>query len=69
MRLLEMKSSGKFSLVQAATDDTFPYAILSHTWIDDQELTYQDLINRTGHSKSGYDKIKFCGEQAAKDGL
>ncbi|EDN92191.1 hypothetical protein SS1G_08054 [Sclerotinia sclerotiorum 1980 UF-70] len=26
-------------------------------------------MNDTGKSKSGYEKIKFCGEQAAKDGL
>jgi hypothetical protein len=69
MRLLEMKSSGEFSLIQAATHDTFPYAILSHTWTDGQEVTYQDLISSAGNGKSGYDKIKFCGEQAAKDGL
>ncbi|KAK6605164.1 hypothetical protein H4I96_05746 [Botrytis cinerea] len=68
MRLLEMKSPGEFSLIHVATHDTLPYAILSHTWAD-QEVTYQDLISGTGKSKSGYEKIKFCGEQAAKDGL
>ncbi|PQE21863.1 hypothetical protein CJF31_00007706 [Rutstroemia sp. NJR-2017a BVV2] len=34
-----------------------------------QEVTYHDLISGAGKSKSGYEKIKFCGEQAAKDGL
>ncbi|EDN98515.1 hypothetical protein SS1G_13374 [Sclerotinia sclerotiorum 1980 UF-70] len=68
MRLLEMKSPGEFSLIHVATHDTLPYAILSHTWTD-QEVTYKDLISGTGKSKSGYKKIKFCGEQAAKDGL
>ena len=68
MRLLEMKSPGEFSLIYVATHDTLPYATLSHTWTD-QEVTYQDLISGTGKSKSGYEKIKFCGEQAAKDGL
>jgi heterokaryon incompatibility protein (HET) len=69
MRLLEMKSPGEFSLVQAATHNTLPYAILSHTWIHDQEVTYRDLISGTGKGKAGYEKIKFCGEQATKDGL
>ncbi len=69
MRLLEIKSSGEFSLIKAATHDTFPYVILSHTWTNGQEVTYQDLISSTGNSKSGYNKIKFCGEQAANDGL
>ncbi|KAN0117100.1 hypothetical protein V8E51_003077 [Hyaloscypha variabilis] len=68
MRLLEMKSLGEFSLIQVATHNTLPYAILSHTWTD-QEVTYQDLISGAGKSKSGYEKIKFCGEQAARDGL
>ena len=69
MRLLEMKSHGEFSLIQVATHNTLSYAILSHTWTDGQEVTYQDLISGAGNSKSGYDKIKFCGEQATKDGL
>jgi Heterokaryon incompatibility protein (HET) len=68
MRLLEMKSPGEYSLIQVATHNTVPYAILSHTWTD-QEVTYQDLIRGTGKDKSGYEKIKFCREQAAKDDL
>jgi hypothetical protein len=68
MRLLEMKAPGEFSLIQVATHNTLPYAILSHTWTD-QEVTYQDLISGAGKSKSGYEKIKFCGEQATRDGL
>jgi hypothetical protein len=27
------------------------------------------LINNVGSSKKGYKKIKFCGNQAQKDGL
>lgn len=68
MRLLEMKRPGEFSLVQVATYDIFPYAILSHTWTD-EEVTYQDLISSAGKSKSGYKKIEFCREQATRDGL
>jgi len=68
MRLLEMKSPGEFSLIQVANHNTLPYAILSHTWTG-EEFTYQDLISGTGKSKSGYEKIKFCGERATRDGL
>jgi hypothetical protein len=68
MRLLEMKNPGEFSLVQVTTHNTLPYAILSHTWTG-QEVTYQDLISGVGEGKTGYEKINFCGEQAAKDGL
>jgi len=69
MRLLEMKSPGEFSLVQVATHDTLPYAILSHTWTYGQEVNYEDVITGAGKDKTGYEKIKFCGEQAAQDGL
>jgi Heterokaryon incompatibility protein (HET) len=68
MRLLEMKASGEFSLIQVATHNVLPYAILSHTWTS-QEVTYQDLISGAGKVMAGYEKIKFCGEQAARDGL
>ncbi|KAI5364440.1 hypothetical protein J4E82_011451, partial [Alternaria postmessia] len=48
-----------------------PYAILSHTWSEnnEDEVSYDDLRNETGREKSGYAKLKFCAEQAAKDGL
>jgi len=68
MRLLEIKGPGEFGLIQVATHNTLPYAILSHTWTA-QEVTYQDLMSGAGKSKSGYNKIKFCGEQATRDGL
>ncbi|KAI9784312.1 MAG: hypothetical protein M1839_002373 [Geoglossum umbratile] len=46
------------------------YAILSHTWGEDkEEVTYRDLIYGTGKNKVGYEKIRFCGEQARRDGL
>jgi hypothetical protein len=46
-----------------------PYAILSHTWNEGQEVTFDDLMDGTGKSKTGYEKIQFCGEQAKHDGL
>jgi hypothetical protein len=71
MRLLGLQDHGKFSLVEFQGNDNIPpYAILSHTWgPDKEEVTYRDLVNDTGQGKSGYDKIRFCGKQARKDGL
>jgi len=71
MRLLENKGSGKFSLTKDFLgDDEVPsYAILSHTWKEGQEVTFDDLVNGTGKSKSGFDKIRFCADQAERDGL
>jgi hypothetical protein len=68
MRLLKLVGDG-FSLVQVPTHNKFPYAILSHTWVSGQEVTYQELLSGGGKEKSGYEKIKFCGRQAMNDGL
>jgi hypothetical protein len=64
MRLLQRLDTGAFSLTEDLLgDDTIPlYAILSHTWVDGQEVTYQDLEAGTGGGKSGYDKLWFCAE-------
>ena len=72
MRLLLRGNTGEFSLTKDLVgDDTIPpYAILSHTWgADTEEVTFKDLINGTGKDKSGYEKIRFCGEQARQDDL
>ena len=34
-----------------------------------EEVTFKDIIKGTGKSKAGYTKIRFCGKQAAKNGL
>ncbi|KAH6725060.1 beta transducin-like protein HET-D2Y [Leptodontidium sp. MPI-SDFR-AT-0119] len=71
MRLLEYNCDGEFSLTKDFLAGMIPeYAILSHTWgADTEEVTFRDLIDGTGKSKAGYDKIRFCGEQANRDGL
>jgi hypothetical protein len=71
MRLLEINSAGEFTLTKDLVSDDIPrYAILSHTWgADTEEVTFKDLTNGTTASKPGYQKIRFCGEQARRDGL
>jgi hypothetical protein len=70
MRLLERNNDSEFSLTQDFNNDIPRYAILSHTWgADTEEVTFRDLMDGTGKSKAGYDKIRFCGEQARRDGL
>jgi hypothetical protein len=71
MRLLYRNRTGEFSLTKDLEgDDTIPsYAILSHTWEEGQEVTFQDIIDGVGQSKTGYNKIRFCGKQAEHDGL
>lgn len=71
MRLLQYNSDGEFSLTKDFVGGQIPeYAILSHTWgPDTEEVTYRDVIDSTGKNKVGYEKIRFCGEQARRDGL
>ncbi|KAB2100486.1 hypothetical protein AG0111_0g11281 [Alternaria gaisen] len=71
MRLLQIQANGSFSLVSHENISGPPYAILSHTWSEnnEDEVSYDDLRNETGREKSGYAKLKFCAEQATKDGL
>ena len=70
MRLLRLEDNGEFSLVEFVGKNIPRYAVLSHTWrADDEEVTFKDLVEGAGQSKPGYSKIRFCGKQAAKDGL
>ncbi|KAF2191621.1 HET-domain-containing protein, partial [Zopfia rhizophila CBS 207.26] len=70
MRLLRPEDDDKFSLTEFVGNNIPSYAILSHTWgADDEEVTFKDLVKGKGMNKTGYDKIHFCGKQAAKDGL
>lgn len=54
-----------------------PYAILSHTWGTGVEVTFQEMRKSVDGSpesirlrqKEGFEKIKKCCIQAARDGL
>ncbi|KAF4628465.1 hypothetical protein G7Y89_g9687 [Cudoniella acicularis] len=70
MRLLLRSETGRFTLTKefVGDDQIPPYAILSHTWgPDNEEVTFEDIVNGTGEAKPGYAKIRFCGEQARQD--
>jgi hypothetical protein len=70
MRFLKLEACGEFSLTEFVGDSIPEYAILSHTWgADGSEAIFKDLMDYTGKDKTGYAKIKFCGNQAAKNGL
>ncbi|PVH94371.1 hypothetical protein DM02DRAFT_645967 [Periconia macrospinosa] len=70
MRLLRREVNGEFRLYEFLGDEIPSYAILSHTWgPDEDELTFEDLSNRSGVHKPGYSKPLLCADQAEKDGL
>jgi hypothetical protein len=69
MRLLQTLPNGDLCLTEDFLDDAIPpYAILSHTW-GDEEVTFQDINEGTGRDKAGYAKLRFSSDQAARDGL
>ena len=71
MRLLDRNGSGEFIFTKdfVSDDETPQYAILSHTWTEGQEVTFKDMKDGTSKSNAGYDKIRFCGQQAERDDL
>jgi hypothetical protein len=71
MRLLRrLPASDDYILEEYVGNSIPPYAILSHTWgLDNDEVTFKDVMKSQGKDKPGYRKLKFCSEQAAKDDL
>ncbi|KAK7177557.1 Vegetative incompatibility protein HET-E-1-like protein 15 [Paraphaeosphaeria sporulosa] len=70
MRLLRRRNEDDYNLTRFIDVAIPPYAVLSHRWgQDNEEVTLEDITNRTGKSKAGYRKIQRCAEQALRDGL
>ncbi|KAI0421142.1 heterokaryon incompatibility protein-domain-containing protein [Xylaria grammica] len=69
MRLLKRREDGGVELTDHPSKIP-AYAILSHTWgHKDEEVSFVDIRQGIGQLKSGFQKIDFCGKQAATDGL
>ncbi|KAH6659206.1 heterokaryon incompatibility protein-domain-containing protein [Truncatella angustata] len=71
MRLLQLGANDELTITRDIVPDSTPYAILSHTWGTggDDEVTFQDVTQKKGKRKPGYQKILFCGKHAKRDGL
>ncbi|KAI1264417.1 heterokaryon incompatibility protein-domain-containing protein [Xylariaceae sp. FL1019] len=70
MRLLRVQD-GKISLTKDYISSPGPYAILSHTWSEnnDDEVSLADMVGGRPEQKKGFAKIEFCAKQALSDGL
>ena len=75
MRLLYTTDDGRLGRTEDLIGDKIPpYAILSHTW-GGKEVVFDDLndVENTedisAQSRGGYRKIRFCAQQAERDGL
>ncbi|KAI0544786.1 TPR-like protein [Xylaria curta] len=76
MRLLQRQDNGSLTLTTFSDDNIPPYAILSHTWgEDDEEVTFREItegvtLQKYDYTqKKGYRKIDFCANSAASDKL
>lgn len=65
MRLL---STFTLALSEFVGSQVPPYAILSHTW-GDEEVLINDIHNGTARSKRGFKKLGGCCEKAVADGF
>ncbi|KAI0900348.1 heterokaryon incompatibility protein-domain-containing protein [Annulohypoxylon nitens] len=71
MRLINTKSSD-YKMKEFFGDEIPPYAILSHTWKQDEEVTFQEWQNMDSPSirqKPGFIKITDTCRQAKLDGF
>lgn len=70
MRLLEIGANGCLTMVNHTGRHVPPYAILSHTWMgDENEVSHEDWVSGIPTRKTGYSKIRSCADQAMRDGL
>jgi hypothetical protein len=74
MRRLQLEDDGNLSLVEFIGENIPPYDILSHMWSQtDPGISFATFVPGGCTSqpkyKRSYDKIRRCGEQAAKDRL
>lgn len=67
--LKDLAVGAGFELTSFIDNLTPPYAILSHTRTDSQEVTYSELLAGAGADKRGYAEIRFYGKRAAADEL
>jgi ankyrin repeat protein len=65
MRLL---NTDNFEVKEFRDDEVPRYAILSHTW-DEEEVTFQDIEGTRAANKKGYEKVKSCCSVARANGL
>jgi hypothetical protein len=65
MRLLNVHT---LKISDHNNDNIPPYAILSHTW-GEEEVTYVDFLEGKASSLKGYAKIQGCCKQTIADGL
>lgn len=72
MRLLKASTvaseAQQLELVEFVGREVPGYAILSHTWGED-EVLYEDVATLSARKRKAFPKVKYAAEQTRKDGL
>jgi tetratricopeptide (TPR) repeat protein len=69
MRLLHLDTLDRPISIDFRGKPIPPYAILSHRWSDSETLIEDISSGNYKEKQEGYRKLRFCAEQAVKDGL
>ncbi|KAM0797170.1 heterokaryon incompatibility protein-domain-containing protein [Usnea florida] len=67
---MRLVNSSTLQLLDFSADKIPKYAILSHTWREDEdEVLFMDMEKGSAESKAGYQKLRYACKQAAAAGL
>ena len=67
-RLMWLLNARTYELEEFHGDDKPEYGILSHTWENKGEVSFEDVWNRRQAGLQGWRKIECCCKQALSDG-
>jgi hypothetical protein len=66
MRWRRRSETGEITLTQNLVGDNSipPYAIISHTWgQDNEEVTFEDMVKGVGVEKQGYKRLRIAANK------
>ena len=68
MRLLEIQHDGTIALTEdlIGADNVPAYAILSHTWLPGQEVTFDEFKRGLGRDKAGFDNAYIASSASSQ---
>jgi hypothetical protein len=69
LRLLRRDKDGNLHFQEFIGGNVPPYAVLSHRWIDGEEVTFDEMQDGSATHKAGYLKVKRFAEEAFFDGF
>jgi hypothetical protein len=69
LRLIRTAGDGSLHFQEFMGAEVPPYAILSHRWIDGEEVSFEEMRDGTAKQKTGYSKVVAFAQKAFADGF